>query len=260
MPLCWRTGALHRPALGGRPLDAHLGQRRDRALGVRRVLEHHVQPLAADLGLELVRGALGDHLAVVDHHDLVGEPVGLVEVLRREQHGRALPHAALDRLPQREPAARVQAGRRLVEEQHRRAVDQRGGEVEPPAHAARVRLGRPLRGVRQVEALEQLVRAGARVLAGHVVELPDHLQVLEPGQVLVDRRVLAREPDLRAQRRRVALHVQARDARAAGVGLQQRREDPHRRRLARAVRARAGRARCPSAPRSSTPRARCTEP
>ena len=41
-------------------------------------------------GLELVGRALGDHRAVVDHDDLVGEPVGLVEVLRGQQHGGAL--------------------------------------------------------------------------------------------------------------------------------------------------------------------------
>ena len=39
-------------------------------------------------------------------------------------------------------AARVEPGGRLVEEQHRRARDERGGEVEPAAHAARVGLGR----------------------------------------------------------------------------------------------------------------------
>ena len=62
------------------------------------VLELDVEPLAADLGLELVRGALGDHAAVVDHHDPVGEPVGLVEVLGGE--GTVAPAAArgLDRL------------------------------------------------------------------------------------------------------------------------------------------------------------------
>ncbi len=86
-------------------------------------------------------------LAVVDHDDLVGEPVGLVEVLRRQQHGGAGRDAALDRLPEREPAARVEPGGRLVEEQHRRAEHERGGEVEPAAHAAGVRLRGPLRGV-----------------------------------------------------------------------------------------------------------------
>ncbi len=60
-------------------------------------------------------------------------------------------------------AARVEAGGRLVEEQHRRAGDERGGEVEPAAHAARVGPHEPAGGVGQVEALQQLV--GARAVA-----------------------------------------------------------------------------------------------
>ena len=67
-------------------------------------------------------------------------------------------HAALDRLPQREPAARVEARGRLVEEQHRRAVHERGGEVEPAAHAAGVGLDGPLGGLRRARS----ARAGRR--------------------------------------------------------------------------------------------------
>ena len=139
------------------------GKHRDRALGMLGLLEVDLQPLAADAVLELVGRALGDHVSVVDHHDPVGQPVGLVEVLRRQQHGRAGRHARLDRLPQTEPADRVEAGRRLVEEQHRRAEDKRGREVEPAAHAARVRLHRPPGGLGEVEALEQLVGPLARL-------------------------------------------------------------------------------------------------
>ena len=47
-----------------------------------------LQPLAAAAGLQLARRALGDHEPVVDDGDPVGEPVGLVQVLRRQQHGR----------------------------------------------------------------------------------------------------------------------------------------------------------------------------
>ena len=63
----------------------------------------------------------------------------------------------LDAPPQRLPAARVEAGRRLVEEQHGRDDDQAGGEVEAAAHPARVRTGAAVGGVEQVEPGEQLV-------------------------------------------------------------------------------------------------------
>ena len=55
----------------------------------------------------------------------VGQAVGLVEVLRGQQHRRALGHQPLDRRPHLQPAARVQAGRGLVEEEHGRAGDER---------------------------------------------------------------------------------------------------------------------------------------
>ena len=45
--------------------------------------------VAADAGLELVGGALGDDATAVEHRDAVGEPVGLLEVLGGEEDGRA---------------------------------------------------------------------------------------------------------------------------------------------------------------------------
>ena len=59
--------------------------------------------------------------------------------------------------PELQAAARVQARRRLVEEQDRRPGDERRREVQPPAHAAGVGLGRALGRVDELEAVEQLV-------------------------------------------------------------------------------------------------------
>ena len=140
-----------------------LGHRRERLGGARRVGaagQVDLEALAADAVLQLVGRAVGDDGAAVDDRDAVGEPLGLVEVLGRQQDGRALRDEVLDRLPQADAAARVQARRRLVEEQDRRVGDQRGREVEAAAHAAGVGLGDALGGVGEVEALEQL--AGAR--------------------------------------------------------------------------------------------------
>ena len=65
------------------------------------------------------------------------------------------------------PARRVEAGGRLVEEQHRRAGDEAGGEIEPAAHAARVRLHHAVGGERELELLEQLLGACRCVLLRH---------------------------------------------------------------------------------------------
>ena len=65
--------------------------------------------LATDLVLQLVGRALGDHGAHVDDGDPVGELVGLLEVLRREQQGRAFVLQLADEVPHVDPAARVEA-------------------------------------------------------------------------------------------------------------------------------------------------------
>ena len=154
-----------------------------------------------------------DHAAVVDDSDQVGEVVGLLEVLRRHQQRHALRAQLADALPHRKAAARVEAGRRLIEEKHGWRRDQRRGEVETTAHAARVGLRGPVGGVGEAELLEQLLRARARICSRHAVEAADHLEVLAPGQQLVDRRVLAGEADPGAQR--VASRTQSRPATSA---------------------------------------------
>jgi hypothetical protein len=68
-----------------------------------------------------------------------------------------------------------------------------------------------------------------------MVQDPHELEVLAPGQVLVDRRVLARQADDRAQRVRVADDVVPGDPGLPPVGRKQRRQDADHGRLARAV-------------------------
>ena len=218
-------------------LLAHALQRAHRRERRRRVRERDLQTLPADAGLELLRGALGDHAAMLDHRDPVRQAVSFVEVLRGQQDRGPVGHERLDRLPQIQPRARVQARRRLVEEDHRRARDQCRRQVQPPAHPARVRLGHPSARLGEIEALEQLVRAHLRLRPPLAVQPPDHDEVLDPGQVVVDRRVLTGEPDPRAQRRGFSHHIEPGHPRGPGIGLQQRGEHAHRRGLPGPVRA-----------------------
>ena len=125
---------------------------------------------------------------------------------------------------------------RLVEEQHRRAGDECAGEVEPATHATRVRLRRAVAGVGEVELLEQLACPDPGVAGAEVVQAPDHVEVLETGEVLVDGGVLAGDADLATGFGRIGEHVDTGDDGRAGVWPQQRREDAHGSRLAGAVR------------------------
>ena len=88
--------------------------------------------------------------------------VGLLEVLRGQEDGRALLVDAPDLVPDRQPARGVQAGRRLVEEQHVGPVHERGGEVQPALHAARVALDAAVGRVLELDQREQLVARARR--------------------------------------------------------------------------------------------------
>ena len=144
------------------PVDSHGADVRQLLGRDRRVVgvaEPDLDHGRAELVLQVRRGALGDHEPVVDDDDVVGEVVGLLEVLRGEQHGDPGGGEVLDHAPQLDPTLRVEAGGGLVEEQHRRSVHERGGEVEAPAHPARVRAHDPVGGVDEREVVEQLVAA-----------------------------------------------------------------------------------------------------
>jgi hypothetical protein len=124
---------------------------------------------------------------------------------------------------------------RLIEEQHVGLADQAGGDVEATPHAARIGLGRAVAGLGEAEALEHLARAAARLLALEVVETPDHLEVLMPGQVLVDGGRLPGEPDAEPQGLGVLHDVEPVDLGSPGGRRQQGREDADARRLAGSV-------------------------
>ena len=133
--------------------------------------------------------------AAVDDDDVVGEALGLVEVLRGQQQRGAAVDERVEHLPQLGARPRVEPGGRLVEEQHLRAGDERGGEVEAAAHAARVARHHTVGGVGERELLEQLDGAAAGVLAAELVQLAEHHEVLPPGEQRVDGGVLGGEAD-----------------------------------------------------------------
>ena len=195
-------------------------------------------PALPDGGLQLAAGARGDHPAVVDDRDPVGQLVGLVEVLGGEQHRRPVGHDAADDLPQCAAAARVQAGGRLVEEQQVGGDDDAGGEVQLAAHAARQPGGLVPRGAGEVERGEELARhaawpgAGSSRAGGRAAPGSPR----RSGRSSTDANCPVRLTSL-AHGGGLADDVVAEHAGAAGVGAQQRGEDADRRRLAGAVRA-----------------------
>jgi hypothetical protein len=174
----------------------------------------------------------------VEDRDPVGELFGLVQILRREQHRRAVLGEFLDGLPYLDTRLGIKPSRRLVEEDDLRILDQAHRNVEAAAHATRIRRHLPRGHVGQREALEQVIRDRARVLK--VPQLGDQHQVLPPAEDLVDGRELSSEADRIPYVRSLHGDVEAVYAGRARVGLEQRREDLHDRGLACPVRAEQG--------------------
>ena len=198
---------------------------------------HDLDAGRAGTSLQVSGCALGHHATEVDEGDARAEPVGLLEVLRREQDRRAGAGELAHGVPDRCTAARVEAGRRLVEEQDLRAAQQADGQVEASPHTAGVLTGGAVGSALEVETAEQLVGMQPGRPSPHVVQAGEHLQVLPAAQQLVHRSELSRDADARADPGRVGGDVDPGDAGAAGVEAEQRAEDPDGGRLAGAVRA-----------------------
>jgi hypothetical protein len=164
------------------------------------VVEAELGDRAPELGLQHRRRVVRDHVPVVDHRHPSGELVRLLQVLGGEENGGAVAHQLSDHVPELVPAEQVEAGRRLVQEEHRRTRHQGGCDVQSPPHPTRVRPGRSVGGVEEVEAAEQLVRARRDRSGNHLREHADQPQVLPPGEVGVDRRELAGQADHAAHR------------------------------------------------------------
>ena len=118
-------------------------------------------------------------------------------------------------LPDREPARRVEPGRRLVEEQHLGPVHERGREVQPALHAARVGLDAAVRRVLELDEREQLARALGRLGGREPEQAGLQDQQLAPVLARVEPGLLQRDADPLAHRVGVAGDVDARDRRAA---------------------------------------------
>ena len=221
------------PSLGGSSLP--IGARIDSASATEPCGQLQLDVGVADFGLERLRRALGDDPAAVDDADVVGELVGLLQVLGGEEDRGAVVVQRPHLLPDRLAADRVEAGGRLVEEEHARFVDERGGEVEAALHAAGVGADAAVGGGGQVDPFEQGVGAPAALGGGDALQGRLQPDQLAAGHQRVERRFLQGDADRGAHRPRLGDHVVAGDGGAAAGRQQQRRQHPHRGRLAGAV-------------------------
>ena len=178
-----------------------------------------------------------DDGAAIDDRQVGDEAVGLLEVVRRQQDRQVLGAAQLlDLLPHRDAHLGIEAGRRLVEEEDARTVHERHRDVEAPLHPARVAARDPVGGLLEPDLLEQVLHALLDLAAAHAEDAALQAQVLAAGERDVDAVLLLDDADAAPHARRVASDVEVRDPRRARVGVRQRGEDLHCRRLSGAVR------------------------
>ena len=224
-------------AAGARGGGAEAAEHLDEAITVGRIGGGRRDARLADLRLESGRRPLGDDLAAIDDADAIGEPVGLLEVLGGQKDGHPLLGGEpLDLLPERAAALRIEAGRRLVEEEDLRPVDERQREVEAALHAARVPADLAIGGIGQPDALDQLVAALPALILRDALERRLQPHVLAGGQMDVERRFLERRPDHAANPSAFGCDVVAADRGPAAGRRQQRRQHQYGRRLPGAVR------------------------
>src|SRR5262245_9181383 len=127
-----RDDTLHR-----RELVERLGERRVETLDLKL---HDVELL--DRLLQAGRRVQRNDLAQVDDAHAVAELVGLFHVVCRQQDRSPLLLDLGDQLAQVAGRLRVEADRRLVQQQHRRVGQQRLSDRDPLFHAGRVALDR----------------------------------------------------------------------------------------------------------------------
>ena len=120
-------------------------------------------------------------------------------------------HQCAHRRPDLVAPARVQPGRRLVQEQHRGREDQarRRGRAGAASRPSTAPTGLPPVSASPKRSSSSSARARARATP-RWIQPPEQHEVLPPAEHLVDRGVLPDEPDPPPHARRVARHVDAR--------------------------------------------------
>src|SRR6516162_9531298 len=152
-----------------------------------RLAEAELDHLAGRVALdELARRPLGGDPALVHDDEPVAELLRLVHVVRRQEERHPAPFEPVEPVPDDVPGLRVEPGRRLVEQEHFRVVDERAGDGQAPLHPARERLDAVVRPLRELDELEQLIRPLAELAPGEAEVAAVDEDVLADGQVAVE--------------------------------------------------------------------------
>ena len=159
--------------------------------------------------LELRRRTGGEDLAGI-HGDEPVEPLGLLHVggCDHDAHAGAPRADAVDQFPELAPRQRVDAGRRLIEDQQVGIVDQRAAQAELLPHAARELLRRAIGEWREPGAVKKLGNPPFALGARLPEQAAEEVDVLADAEVGIEilAQALRHIGDARSRPRRGAPH------------------------------------------------------
>src|SRR6185503_6072713 len=198
----------------------------------------HLQHLRLDvLGDQRARRALGDDPALVHDREAMAQALGLFHEVRGEDERLAFLRQAPQPLPDQVARLRIEAGGRLVHEDHLRIVDERAREREAALHAAREGHDLRVAAAGQAGEFEQRGDALPDLGLAETEIAPVHHEVLLDGEIRIEVVELRHHADLLPCFARTTRHGLPEELDLAGVGLDQAEAELERGGLARAVRA-----------------------
>ena len=187
------------------------------------------------LGDEIVRAPASDDPTLVHDRDLVGEPLGLLDVVRGHEDGHALRAQLVDECPQLRAHLRVEPDGRFVEEQELGPVHEAAGDEQAASHPARELVDHDVGASGQVGHFERALDRGVSIGTRHSVEAGEHRQVLTHRELEVEVVELGHHPAAGASLLGLAGQAMAEHLDLAGVRDRLGGQHAHRRRLASAI-------------------------
>ena len=157
--------------------------------------------------------------------------------MRGQQHGQ-VPRGlqVVQHLPHSNAGNRVEACRRLVEEEDPRVVHKTARNLQPPPHSSGERLRLRIAPLHQVHGLQHFLNVLLPLSLGNAVQLRVNAQVLFNSQVLIAGERLRNHPDHAPHRVRLFRDIVPGDDRASRCDRNQRRHHANQRALPRSVR------------------------
>ena len=139
--------------------------------------------------------ALGEDLAAIDDRDAGAQLLELGQDVAADDDGLAHRTELAEELAKLDPRARIETGRRLVEEQHLRVVDEGVGEAQPLLHAARQVLDVGVAPIAEIDQLEEVADHPAPAGRRQAVAAREEVEVLPDLHVVVDPERVRHEPE-----------------------------------------------------------------